>query len=315
MGHAGINHQDKIDALFAPPPPTTEQEQAQDMQAQSLVENSVKIMETLAYCPKTREQLNTDLAMGGEEIARTLHYVTKRVSPPLVDKLTTKDSVTGQVLETKYFLTEAGRIALPPSFFESHSKTRGQKHIPGMVGKAARNSDGSLNLKGLQGKVYDYIKTHPYSTSKDVMKGTGLPEKSAWALLGRLLKFKLIDFSQAKNNKNHTTRQYFIPGFHEGQSPEEKEQRMMRDLKKSLAKTATQPEAVAVETSRPQINPATIAKALDKGDTLTTSINELFSEGYTPTDIILTVLATMEAELSNLQKLRATMGDVLKIID
>ena len=319
MSHVGpqpSQHQTEIESLFNPKP-LTEEEKAEDQQAQSLVANAIKVMEALAFCPKTREELNNELNLGMNGMARSLHYVCKRVAPAYVDKTTIKDTVTGKEIDTKYFLTDTGRKVLPPSFFQGQTKTktRGQKHIHGMVGKVARNPDGSLNLKGLQGKVYDYVKTHPYSTSKDVMKGTGLPEKGTWDLLGRLVKFKLIEFTQAKNSKNHTARQYFIPGFHEGQSPEEKEAQMMRELKSSLTKAATQPEAVPVEESKVTLQPIGASKQPNNTDKVAKAINELLSQGYTPTDIILTVLTTVEAELANLQKLKSTMGDFLKTID
>lgn len=269
----------------------------------SILELADLVMQKLLPGARTRYELTLETGASQDDVSRAINYLLKSVSPPFIEILEATDTRTGKPAARKYYLSEFGRKILPPpSAPDWHGpdvdprKSANERHVHGLVGKIRVHHDGSLDLKGQMGKIYDCLKYNPGSSAQ-IAERTGLPANRVQPLLSKMLVHRFIEYDKnGKASNGRISRRYFIPGFVEQPvvTAEKVIPERTLDYLKENAKTVKEPDYEPAKDESP----------------LTLKIRELMQE-HQGADILLTIIAEYDRELQELRKFKQLASELL----
>lgn len=311
----------KLEALF------TEQRKADapvSLPQNTLLEDTKLVTNALLLGAKSRDQLILDTGLGGADLAKATHYLLS-LSPPYIEKQTIRNPL-GEITDCKYFLTKVGRqMSSPPPTPDWHGpdvdprrspdkrmikKANGTTHITGLPGHIRINPDGSLNLSGKQGMIYDYVKDHPYSTANDIAGALNIAIGTVWNIMYKLtdpkIDAKIFDYDElgAKTNGG-SCRRYWVPGFQT--KPEFKPEDVIAPQTLNYFKHGT-------DTPTPPVDPAPALPTPSPNSQLVQRVQELIRT-YGSTDVLLTIITELDKELIELRQFRQHTQELMKSID
>jgi hypothetical protein len=304
--------QEALNNLFDTPRSQKELADA-DARAQSLLDDVNKVQRALDRLTiATKDELQAATGLSLEAQAKALHYLMTS-TPPLVEKSAPVDT-RGKRMWTKYRLTDDGRHSLPPPPIPNWhgpdvapprkkyvARDRSPQpaatfHLHKLNGKVDLNPDGSLSLRGLMGKIYDCIKDHPRCTFALIQRITGIPTSSIYQNLTTLLNLELISFTAVPSGKEGVkpTRHYSIVPIDTRIAKEKPDDPPASTL-------PTLPEWVTDPGTR-RLN-KTLGK-LPANDKITEVLYQLHDAGISWSDMVLTIEAIREHELTELENFR-----------
>ena len=273
---------------------------------QDIVSLANAVLRSLVDGGKDITQLAHETGLSKEDVARSLHYLKRSLTPPFVESTEINDQLNNNKI-IRHFLTPDGkRNVPPPRSFDWHSpavdprKTDGDttnikklnfvgvKHLHGFPGKVRMLANGEIVLAGQLGMVLEAIKKHAPISIDEIAEKTGIAKTNLWAHLPILVKHDL-----AAVQENGTHRLYLL-----GKSAVIKNGAMTQAA--TPTPDVSPPPILVPEFSK--VNQAMGERPPE--DALAATLASLIDAGYTPSDIILTLLDDMERELNELRALR-----------
>ena len=277
---------------------------------QDIVSLANAVLRSLVDGGKDITQLAHETGLSKEDVARSLHYLKHSLIPPLVESTEINDRMNNNKI-TRHHLTADGKRNLPPPrSFDWHSPAVdprkidndttnvkklnfvGVKHLHGFNGKVRMMANGEIVLAGQPGMIFEAIKKHAPLSADDIAKKTGIEKPRVWTMLTELVKHDLVAA------KIHDSVNIYTLG-------------KSAVIKNGAMTNATRPVSTPTDVSPPppisvpefsKVNKAMGERPPE--DALAATLQSLIAAGYTPSDIILTLLDDMERELKELRELR-----------
>lgn len=271
---------------------------AQDVHATSLLAQADQVMRSLSSGGKETQQIANETGLGAVEVAKTLHYLTKQLSPPFVETIGINDTLNNRSI-TRHFLTEEGKRNLPPPPVPKWSapdvdpranKKReapakpfaALKHIQGMNGKVRVTHDGKVMLGGAKGAVLETVRAEPGLSAEEIARKTKLARPTVWNACTELVNRGLLE--TVKSGKANLYREV-------GQA--------IPQVIKMREEPEPIPEPVAAA-------PAPVQE-YKPADELTEAIRGLLGK-HDATDIMLALISELDAELRLMREFKNRMS-------